>query len=33
MKETKLNHLVYYMKQAKEKNMPKAIIFLGAGAI
>jgi tetratricopeptide (TPR) repeat protein len=32
MKEIKIEHLVYILKQAKAKNKPKPIFFLGAGA-
>ena len=32
MKEIKIGHLAYLLKQAKEKNQPQPIFFLGAGA-
>ncbi len=32
MKEIKIEHLGYLLKQAKEKNKPQPIFFLGAGA-
>ncbi len=32
MKEIKIKHLSYLLKQAKEKNKPQPIFFLGAGA-
>lgn len=32
MKEIKIEHLAYLLKQAKDKNQPQPIFFLGAGA-
>lgn len=32
MKEIKIEHLAYLLKQAKENNQPQPIFFLGAGA-
>ena len=32
MKEINIDHLAYLLKQAKNKNQPQPIFFLGAGA-
>ncbi|WP_157091337.1 hypothetical protein [Paenibacillus antarcticus] len=32
MRELKIEHLAYLLKEAKEKNKPQPIFFLGAGA-